>query len=202
MEILLKNKAENNGYLEVILGPMFSGKTTELMRIYNRYKICEIPCVVINHNNDQERWNDVKEMATHNGEKCPCIYVNNLKEILQIVDKYDIFLINEGQFFEDLYDIVNILVNMHKKRLYVCGLDGDFKRRKFGKILDIIPLSDNVRKLKAICKKCKKRDAIFTHRLNSKIDSQIEIGDCNKYTSLCRSCYNLVNAISPVFKTT
>ena len=59
--------------------------------------------------------------------KCPCHYVKNLKETLQIVDTYDVFLINEGQFFEDLYDIVNILVNMHKKRVYVCGLDGDFK---------------------------------------------------------------------------
>ena len=121
-----------------------------------------------------------------------------MKESLQIVDKYDIFLINEGQFFEDLYDIVNILVNMHKKRLYVCGLDGDFKRRKFGKILDIVPLSDEVRKLKAICKKCKKRDAIFTHRLNAKINNQIVIGDCNMYTSYCRSCYNMVNCVSPV----
>jgi len=201
MEILLKSNAEKTGYLEVILGPMFSGKTTELMRIYNRYIECDISCVVVNHKNDQERWNDKGEMATHNGARCPCVYVNKLAEILQIVDKYDIFLINEGQFFEDLYDIVNILVNMHKKKLYICGLDGDFKRRKFGKILDIIPLSDNVRKLKAICKKCKKREAIFTHRLNSKSNNQVVIGDCNMYTSLCRCCYNLVNAISPVAKT-
>ena len=90
---------------------------------------------------------------------------------------------------------------MHKKRVYVCGLDGDFKRRIFGKILNIIPLSDNVRKLKAICKRCKKNDAIFTHRKNSKTNNQIVIGDCNMYTSLCRSCYNLVNAVSPVSTT-
>ena len=202
MEILMKHKAETCGYLEVILGPMFSGKTTELMRIYNRYKECEIPCVIINHSNDIERWNTPKEMATHNGMKCPCHYVKNLKETLQIVDTYDVFLINEGQFFEDLYDIVNILVNMHKKRVYVCGLDGDFKRRKFGKLLDIIPLSDNVRKLKAICKRCKKREAIFTHRKNAKTNNQVVIGDCNTYTSLCRCCYNLVNAISPISTTT
>ncbi len=198
MELLLKQKAETTGYLEVILGPMFSGKTTELMRIYNRYKECDISCVVINHTNDKSRWKDTTEMATHNGIRCPCIYIQTLKESLQIVDKYDIFLINEGQLFEDIYDIVNILVNMHKKRLYVCGLDGDFKRRKFGKILDIVPLSDEVRKLKAICKKCKKRDAIFTHRLNAKINNQIVIGDCNMYTSYCRSCYNMVNCVSPV----
>ena len=66
MELLMKHKAETSGYLEVILGPMFSGKTTELMRIYNRYKECEIPCIVINHSNDKERWDTEWKPFTDN----------------------------------------------------------------------------------------------------------------------------------------
>ena len=113
-------------------------------------------------------------MANHNGTRIPCTaYVEKLKDIVELVEYYDIFLINEGQFFEDLYDIVNLLTNLHKKRVYISGLDGDFKRRKFGSILDVIPLCDDVVKIKAICKRCKKRDAIFTHRLSNEQEQTV-----------------------------
>ena len=193
---LLKQNAEKQGYLKVILGPMFSGKTTELIRIYNRYTNCEMPCCVINHSCDKKRWNDTTDMANHNGTRIPCIYVEKLKDIVNMVGEYDIFLINEGQFFEDLYDIVNLLTNLHKKKVYISGLDGDFKRRKFGSILDVIPLCDDVIKIKAICKRCKKRDAIFTHRLSNEQEQTVVAAD-DKYTSLCRSCYNLNVSTTP-----
>jgi thymidine kinase len=198
MELLKKN-AEDHGYLKIILGPMFSGKTTELMRIYNRYNNCDIPCCVINHTMDQKRWNDINEMTNHNGSKVPCVYIETLKEAIPLVDKYDIFLINEGQFFEDLYDVVNLLSNLHKKKVYISGLDGDFKRRKFGSILDVIPLCDDIVKLKAICKRCKKKDAIYTHRLTHQ-QEQTLIGADN-YTALCRTCYNMnVSTTPPIRK--
>ena len=64
------------------------------------------------------------------------------------------FLINEGQFFENLYETVLNLVEKHNKQVYVCGLDGDFKRNKMGEILDLIPISDKVVKLKSRCSIC------------------------------------------------
>lgn len=186
----LKYKQEHEtGYLKVIVGPMFSGKTTELIRIYNKYNSCDIKCCVINHISD-DRY-DKEKMCNHNGIALPSFNYKTLSPCLQLVGNYDIFLINEGQFFDDLYDIVNILVNMHKKRVYVCGLDGDYKRRKFGSILDIVPLCDEVTKLKAICKRCKKNSAIFTHRLSNE-QEQTVIGSDN-YVSLCRNCYNMNN---------
>ena len=186
----LKYKQEHEtGYLKVILGPMFSGKTTEIMRIYNKYNSCDIKCCVINHISD-DRY-DKEKMSNHNGVMLPAFNYKTLSESLHLVSNYDIFLINEGQFFDDLYDIVNLLVNMHKKRVYVCGLDGDYKRRKFGSILDIVPLSDEVVKLKAICKRCKKNPAIFTHRLTNEREQTV-IGSDN-YISLCRNCYNMHN---------
>ena len=89
-------------------------------------------------------------------------------------------------FLQNLYKAVEWLL-FHNKKVYVCGLDGDFQRKKFGSILDIIPLCDDVVKLKAICKNCKSSDGIFTKRLG-KEKKQTIIGTDN-YTSLCRNCY-------------
>tara|TARA_B100001142_G_scaffold10551_1_gene10139 strand:- start:2585 stop:3175 length:591 start_codon:yes stop_codon:yes gene_type:complete len=193
---LLKETSRKTGYLKVILGPMFSGKTTELIKIYNSHKACNIKVCAINHCSDT-RYHDNK-LSTHDRDMIDSINLNKLSLISPLLHMYDVFVINEGQFFDDLYDIVNILVNMHKKKVYVAGLDGDFKRRKFGQMLDIICLSDDVVKLKAICINCKKNDAIFTHRL-SKEQKQILVGN-NNYAALCRHCYNLKTAISPQSK--
>ena len=65
-------------------------------------------------------------------------------------------LINEGQFFENLYNNIHNWVDIHKKHVYICGLDGDFKRKPFGNFLNLIPLSDKVTKLTSCCKNCKK----------------------------------------------
>ena len=185
---LLKHNAEKQGYLKVILGPMFSGKTTELIRIYNRYTNCDIPCCVVNHSCDKKRWNDTTDMANHNGTRIPCIYVEKLKDIVNMVGEYDIFLINEGQFFEDLYDIVNLLTNLHKKKVYISGLDGDFKRDTFGNWLDIIPHSNHIEKLKSICCDCKKNAAIFSHRITKEKEQKVIGNDI--YIPLCRKCYH------------
>ena len=178
------------GYLKVILGCMFSGKTTELIKEYNRHKACGIRCCFVNHSEDDRYGSGTNITKTHNQNSV----INDksckkLTDILWESDKYDAFFINEGQFFDDLYESVNYLVNMQNKKVYVCGLDGDFQRREFGSILKIIPLCDNVVKLKAICKSCKIEDGIFTFRVSSE-KKQMLIGTDN-YTALCRGCYNL-----------
>ena len=106
------------------------------------------------------------------------INIDKLSLISPLLHMYDVFVINEGQFFDDLYDIVNIMVNLHKKKVYVAGLDGDFKRRKFGQMLDIISMADDVIKLKSICINCKKNEGIFTHRLSNE-QQQVLVGNNN-----------------------
>ena len=193
---LLKENSRKTGYLKVILGPMFSGKTTELIKIYNSHKACDIKVCAINHSSDK-RYHDNK-LSTHDRDMIDSINIDKLSLISPLLHMYDVFVINEGQFFDDLYDIINIMVNLHKKKVYVAGLDGDFKRRKFGQMLDIISLADDVIKLKSICINCKKNDGIFTHRLSNE-KQQVLVGN-NNYTSLCRHCYNLKNSISPQSK--
>ena len=108
------------------------------------------------------------------------------------LSKYQVILINEGQFFNDLYTVVDLLVNKYKKKVYVCGLDGDYKRQKFGDILDLISLSDEVIKLKSICTKCKNH-AIFTHRIAKNVNEHQYLVGHDIYEPLCRSCYNVLN---------
>ena len=99
-----------------------------------------------------------------------------------------VLMINEGQFFDDLKEFVLDMVENHKKTVYVCGLDSDFQRNKFGQILDLIPYSDNIVKLTSLCMNCKDgTKAIFSKRITNN-ESQIVIGSDN-YIPLCRKCY-------------
>ena len=176
----------DEAYLEIILGPMFSGKTSYLVNMYNQCKFCNIPVVVINHSFDN-RYDDTL-LSTHDKIMIPCVKTEKLWDIWNDeMDLCKVLLINEGQLFPDLHDFVT---NMLKsgKMIYVCGLDGDFQRQKFGQILDLIPLCDNVQKLSSMCSLCKNGKAgIFSHRISCEKE-QVVIGSDN-YIPICRKCY-------------
>jgi len=181
----------STGYLELILGCMFSGKTTKLLEIYNMYLICDIECCVVNYDKDKRYHSEL--LSTHDKKMIPCINVKNLGEVAsrENIDKYDVFLINEGQFFVDVYEVVLDLVQNHGKKVYVCGLDGDYKQQTFGKLLNLIPHCDNYSKLHAICKKCKDgTPASFSKRITTETDQEV-IGSDN-YIPVCRKCYTSI----------
>jgi thymidine kinase len=182
-----------NAYLEIILGSMFSGKTSRLVEIYKQCKFCNIPVVVLNHYCDN-RYDD-ELLSTHDKVKIPCIKTNSLFEIWHKyyldnendVKKAEVILINEGQFFSDLYEVVDDMLNKGKK-VYVCGLDGDFKRHKFGQMLDLIPICDKVTKLTSLCSICKNgTPGIFSKRITTEKEQTI-VGSDN-YIPVCRICY-------------
>ena len=196
--------SNSSGYLELILGPMFSGKTSRLVEIYKQCKFCNIDVAVINHSIDNRY--DEEQLSTHDQIKIPCIKTEKLfdiwtdsipldfdiEKIPRIQDKFKIatssvILINEGQFFPDLFEFVNKLLKEEKK-IYICGLDGDFERKKFGSILDLIPLCDKVNKLSSLCSICKNgTPGIFSMRLTSE-KTQTVVGSDN-YIPVCRNCY-------------
>jgi thymidine kinase len=191
-----------SGYLEIILGPMFSGKTSKLLEIYKQCKFCSIPVSVINHTIDT-RYHDTM-MSSHDKVMAPCLQANKLSDIwtregyLESGNESDIYankllrsaeviLINEGQFFSDLYEVVLDMLKNNKK-VYICGLDGDFERKKFGSIIELIPLCDKITKLTSLCSLCKDgTPAIFSMRL-SKETEQTVVGSDN-YIPVCRKCY-------------
>ena len=181
------------GYLELIIGPMFSGKTTALLEVYKKCIFCNIPICIINHNIDN-RYHD-SMLSSHDKVMAPCIRANNLNDIwfnknsndYEHIRNSEVILINEGQFFTDLYDIVVDML-IHKKKIYICGLDGDFERKKFGSILDLIPLCDKIQKLTSLCSLCKDgTSAIFSMRLTNE-KQQTVVGSDN-YIPVCRKCY-------------
>lgn len=180
----------NDGYLELALGPMFSGKTTYLVQTYKKYTYIGKSVAVINFADDT-RYHETM-LSTHDKVMIPCIQAKSLQTVYSENDEVkaaDVILINEGQFFDDLAEIVLKMVDECKKTVYVFGLDGDFKREKFGQMLDLIPRCDRVEKLHALCSMCKNgKVALFSHRVSNE-EGQVVIGSDN-YVSLCRGCYN------------
>lgn len=182
-----------NGYLELILGPMFSGKTSKILDLYKQCEFSNIPVVVINHTSDK-RYSETM-LSTHDLKMIPCIQASSLfdaMEIIEIKNKINdatVILINEGQFFNDLYEWTKMMVETNHKEIYICGLDGDFNRNKFGQILDLIPLCDKVTKLKSLCSMCKNgTKALFSLRVTEEKEQVLIGSDC--YKPVCRACYN------------
>lgn len=176
-----------SGYLELIIGPMYASKTSKLVEIYKQCKFCNISVTVINHSIDNRYDDDL--LSTHDKIKIPCIKTEKLFDIKETfkVATSEVILINEGQFFPDLEDFVKMLLENNKK-IYVCGLDGDFERKKFGQILDLIPLCDKVHKLSSLCSLCKNgTKGIFSMRLSGEKE-QMVVGSDN-YIPVCRYCY-------------
>ena len=196
-----------SGYLEIILGPMFSGKTSRLVEIYKQCNFCNISVAVINHCIDN-RYDD-ELLSTHDKIKIPCIKTEKLfdvwtdcinmeydeevadvprmKEKIKVASS-EVILINEGQFFPDLEEFIKRLLS-HNKQVYICGLDGDFERKKFGQILDLVPLCDKIHKLTSLCSLCKNGNkGIFSMRLTSEKEQTV-VGSDN-YITVCRSCYD------------
>ena len=183
-------KLNNEGYLELILGPMFSGKTSTLKKIYDQCMYCNIPVMVINYEADN-RYCDASFMSTHDKIMIPCVKGVSILEILEQnkekVNESEVILINEGQFFKDIDTVIHLVEELHK-RVYICGLDGDFKKNKIGSLLDLIPHCDNVYKLKSLCSECRNgKSGLFSYRITDETD-QVVIGVEN-YKPVCRVCF-------------
>ena len=121
-----------NGYLELIIGPMYSGKTSYLMNVFKQCLFCNTNVLVFNHDSDTRYDNDM--LSTHDQIKIPCIKTNSLSEYLQsdIYNNSEVILINEGQFFDDIFDFVLYSVDIKCKWFFDCGIDGDFNFFKIG----------------------------------------------------------------------
>lgn len=156
--------------LHLTLGCMYSGKTSALIREASQGDL------IIDYDTGGERGT----LYNHDNVKIRCETVKNLTSV-NTTYATSIF-INEAQFFDGLVEFVKDMVQQGKK-VHVYGLDGDFRQRKFGSILDLIPMADTYTKLYAICK-CGD-NAAFSKRLTS---STSQYGPTDKYIPVCRAC--------------
>lgn len=181
----------------MILGPMFSGKSTKLIEIYNSYvdnvsydstSITSSLCssrLIINHSSDTRY--GVSEIVTHDKIKVPCLSINDLSDLFAHVNIHDYthIFIDEGQFFMDLLKIVKILIINYGKIVYIAGLDGDYRQVPFtdSGILELIPYATTITKLTAKCYKCG-NIAQATKRIAANTQ-QILVGGANDYVPVC-----------------
>ncbi len=152
---------------------------------------CNIPVAVINYAADNRYTSDAM-LSTHDKQMIPCILASTIREALmnhlETIEKADTILINEGQFFTDIEEEVKQLVEISNKRVYICGLDGDFERKPLGSLLQLVPFSDNIIKLKSLCSLCRDgTPGVFSFRTTNE-KNQVVIGSSN-YIPLCRKCY-------------
>jgi len=202
------NIQENEGVLDIVLGTMFSGKTSFLLGQIAKmaelnYKILYINIEFDNrsdnffstHNPFFDNHVDFikKESIKSNVTMCKSRTLLNLD-----ISLYDIIIVDEAHFFDDLVDFTNKTLEL-KKYIIIAGLQADFKGHKFGKIVDLIPICTNIKRLHAYCSECAKnkkcRIAIYSKRI-TKSKKINEIGGYDKYIPVCREhFFEIVNDI-------
>ena len=192
--IISKQVMNKTGSLTLIIGPMYSGKTSSILDLYRKYGFSKINTLVVNFEEDKRYHESM--MSTHDKNMIPCVNVIKLKDIMtpENISNNEVFLINEGQFFDDLHECVIELVEKYNKTIYVCGLDGDFKRNGFEQIISLIPLADEVIKKYSICKGCEDGTrALFSHRITN--EQEVKVIGADNYIPLCRKCYLQHNSV-------
>ncbi|MFC1760098.1 thymidine kinase [Candidatus Neomarinimicrobiota bacterium] len=175
----------DSGWIEVICGSMFSGKTEELMRRIRRAQIAKMDTIIFKPKVD-DRYSP-SHIVSHNQMKLNSELVETSDEILTGSQKAEVIAIDEAQFFDD--DIVEIckILAKQKKRVIVAGLDTDYRGEPFGPMPYLMCEADYVDKLRAICVKCG-NPATYTQR-TSKDSQRVIIGETDIYEARCRNCY-------------
>ncbi|KAM8945682.1 thymidine kinase, cytosolic [Pelodytes ibericus] len=182
-EIVPGSLGKARGHIQVIFGPMFSGKSTELMRRVRRFQIAQYKCIVIKYAKDTRY--SKEHMATHDQNTMAAVSACRLGDVGEVLS-CSVIGIDEGQFFPDIVEFCEEMANKGKT-VIVAALDGTFQRKAFGDILNLVPLAENVVKLNAVCMECF-REASYTKRLGAEKEVEV-IGGADKYHSVCRACY-------------
>jgi thymidine kinase len=175
----------NSGWIEVICGPMFSGKTEELIRRLIRAQIAKQKVAIFKPSSDNRYEEDY--IVSHNQRRIKSIQVKNTDAIMKYKEKADVFGIDEAQFFDiSIVDACKNLAN-DGKRVVVAGLEKDYLANAFGPMPQLLIDAEYITKVNAICIKCGD-PANFSHRI-SKETKQVVVGEIDKYEALCRKCF-------------
>lgn len=187
MFIEQNRSAVKKGWIEVICGPMFSGKTEELIRRLRRAQIANQAVEIYKPAIDKRY--DEYDIVSHDTNRIHATPVDNSHNILLLSSGVDVVGIDEAQFFDEgLPDVVEQL-STRGTRVIVAGLDMDYKGKPFGVIPSLLARAEYITKLHAICVQCGDL-ASFSHR-RVKIDDQVLLGEKDVYEPRCRTCFTL-----------
>ncbi len=178
-------RGEKRGWIEVIAGSMFSGKTEELIRRLKRARIANLQVEIFKPAVDVRY--DEQNIVSHDERFIVSTPVNNSLNILLLSENVDVVGIDEGQFFD--MQIVEVCEKLAQRgtRVIVAGLDMDFRGKPFGPMPHLLAIADYITKVHAICVQCG-NIASFSYR-KIKSDAQVVLGEKNEYEPRCRSCY-------------
>lgn len=178
-----------DGVIEVITGPMFSGKSDELIKRIKILTYADIKTLVIKPSVDY-RFSQC-EIVSRSGLKIPTFLARTTQEIRDLFtgDNYQAIAIDEIQFFDE--EIVTFLEQIADKgiRVIVSGLDQDFRRKPFGSLPNLMAIAENVTKLQAVCSLCKRAATTTARKVLNQ--AQTLIGDQDEYEARCRACHSL-----------
>ena len=177
--------ASTAGWIEVICGCMFSGKTEELIRRITRAKIARQQVAIFKPAIDN-RYHS-KHVISHNANAIYSTPVEVASQILQLAQEATVVGIDEAQFFGE--DVMSVAVTLASegRRVIVAGLDMDYRGEPFGYMPQLMAVAEYVTKTQAVCIKCG-NPASFSHRLDTS-DEQVLLGETDLYEALCRKCF-------------
>lgn len=174
------------GWIEVICGSMFSGKTEELIRRTRRSEIAGQKVIIFKPEIDV-RYDETK-VVSHNANSLESFPIASSHDILKLYGNVDVVGIDEAQFFDnDLPNVCNTLAE-NKIRVIVAGLDMDFKANPFGPMPALLSMAEYVTKVHAICMKCGDIASYTFKKVQN--DQTVELGEQDLYEARCRTCFN------------
>ena len=185
------------GWLEVVCGPMFSGKSEELIRRLRRAEIAGQRVLIVKPKLDSRY--DIGHVVSHAGAKMRAVAVSRPEDIPGLAEGYDVIGIDEAQFFtESIVFVIDVLVE-RGARVVAAGLDQDFRGLPFGSMPELLCRAELVDKLQAVCHRCG-GPATMTQRLvdgrPAPADGQtIVVGALDSYEARCRSCHELAEPV-------
>ena len=177
---------ERRGWIEVICGSMFSGKTEELIRRLKRAKIAHLKVEIFKPSMDV-RYGE-EQVVSHDANAILSTPVDNSQTILLMADDVDVVGIDEAQFFDPQLIQVCETLALKGTRVIVAGLDMSFQGKPFGPIPQLLAVADYITKLHAICVKCG-NIASYSYR-KSGPESLVVLGEKDLYEPRCRKCYH------------
>jgi len=184
-------RAQRSGWIEVVCGSMFSGKTEELIRRLNRARIAKQKVLIFKPKKDT-RYSE-NTVVSHNANSVDSIPVSASSDIYNYLDDVNVIGIDEAQFFDmELVEVCQKLA-LRGVRVIAAGLDMDFRGNPFGPIPNLLAIAEYITKVHAICPHCGSL-ATHSYRLSEEMETVV-LGEKDKYEPRCRICYKMGNIL-------
>lgn len=182
-------RGERRGWIEVICGSMFSGKTEELIRRLKRVEIAHLKAEIFKPSFDTRF--DEQKIVSHDENKIQSTPVDNSQTILLLAQDVDVVGIDEAQFFDEQITSVCEALALKGMRVIVAGLDMDYQGKPFGQMPNLLAIADYITKLHAICVVCGNIANVSYRKI--KTGGQVLLGEKDIYEPRCRVCAQLIN---------